>query len=99
MKLQSSSLAPGNPAPPASFGLTLLSLIEALHKDRLMDVLAEPSFTTLPDTPGCYLSETDAWGTAEGKSVYRGKDSQGKEITRLNEFGTRFDFVGAPRRE
>jgi Flp pilus assembly secretin CpaC len=83
-KLQQ-SLSPGNPSRQASSGPTLLSLIEALRRDRLICVQAEPDLIVVPDRP--------AHLNVGGELGYRTKDAEGKEVTKFMEYGTQVDLT------
>jgi len=63
----------------------LRSLIEALRKDDLIRVLAEPTLMTLAGRPASLR--------VGGELPYRTKDSQGKYVTKFKEYGTRVDVL------
>ena len=82
-KLQAPSEILGGTVP--SSDPKLLSLIEALRKDHLMQVLTEPSLMTMCDRPACCR--------VGGELNYQVKDSDGKEVTKVLEYGTRLDVL------
>ena len=84
-KLQSAGAAPGSPTFPLSSDAKLVSLIEALRKDGLVKVLAEPTLITMSGRPAYML--------VGGEFPYPDKDLQGKEVAAFKEYGTRFDVV------
>jgi len=84
-KLQSVGAAPGRPALLPAPDSKLLSLIEALRRDGLVKVLAEPTMITSPDRP--------AYMHVGGELPYPEKDIQGKEVVAFKEYGTRFDVL------
>ena len=84
-KLQSAVAEPGIFVLPPSSNSKLLSLIEALRKDGLVRMLAEPTLMTVPDRP--------AYMHVGGELPYPDKDCQGKEVAAFKEYGTRLDVL------
>ena len=85
-KLQSACADPRSPTFSASLDPNkLLSLIEALRKDHLVEPLAEPSLVVVPGRSASVF--------VGGELGYSWKDPQGKEVTMFKEYGTRADVV------
>ena len=82
-KLQSAQADSKIPALPPSSGSKLVSLIEALRKDHLVDVLAQPALMVNSDEPACIK--------VGGALGYQVKDAEGKEVTKFLEYGMRAD--------
>ena len=81
-KLQGPSGKPGETAPADP---KLRSLVEALRKDGLLEIIATPLVKTLCDLP--------AYVNVGGHIGYQEKDSEGKEETKFLEYGLRLDLV------